>query len=125
MPIDFSVRMVSISVSSSFLWNAYKISLSVRASILPYFLPSLYAYIFKNCGTQRHQFHIRKCYDKTLKQSVGLINMILHDGVYAVMHTPSTYIGLLTIVRALQNDHFHCLKASMKVMFYSFSAVMY
>jgi len=30
-----------------------------------------------------------------------------------------------TIVRRLQNDRLHGLKASMKEMFYSFSAVMY
>jgi len=73
-------------------------NLSVRPCFSPSFLPSLYAYILKNCGTHLHQFRIREFHDKTLKLSVGLINITLHDEVCAFMHTLSTYIGLLTIV---------------------------
>jgi hypothetical protein len=100
-------------------------NLSLRPCVHPSFLPSLNAYILKNCGKNLLQFHIREFYEKTLKESVGLINITLHDEVHAFMHTPSTYIGLLTSVRALQNDPLLCLKASMEERFYSFSAVMY
>jgi len=73
-------------------------NLSVRPWVSPSFLPSLYAYILKNCGTHLHQFRIREFRDKALKMYVGLINITLHNEVYAFMHTPSTCIGLLTIV---------------------------